>query len=196
MMPTSFRDGTSHHSRPLLRPGSLERVMDGIGGVVDILVIDRPADAVVRASVAIRGIRVHDDEGNSQRFPRPNRSFGRVGRVDDSPLGSRAIRHHVVVEVDARHQRLIVGHPCNEGMTIVRVLEGERIKASGEFLALIISVDHPFFLNLIAWICVLGGEVDVDGTPDLVDECLGQEVASVIEVVDSPARIGWKTEGS
>ena len=149
----------------------------------------------MRASVAICGIRVRDDEGNSQRFPHLNRSFGHVGRVDDSPLGSRAIRHHVMVEVDARHQRLIVGHPCNEGMTIVRVLGGvglfKGIKISGEILALIISVDHPFFLSLAAWICVLGGEEDVNGTPDLVDECLEQDVASVNGVVDSPAQIEW-----
>ena len=52
----------------------------------------------------------------------------------------------------------------------------------GEFLTAIMDADHPFLLCLIAWVRVLGSELDVSRTPDLVDECPCQDVACVIKV--------------
>ena len=93
------------------------------GGIAD-LGVDRLVDVIaIEGADVILGIRVRADDGISRLLDQ-KRTFRRVGRGADS-LGSRAISHDIVFQVDARYQRLIVGHPHHEGLAIVRGLEVE-----------------------------------------------------------------------
>ena len=66
----------------------------------------------------------------------------------------------------------------------------------GEYLTVMIAVYPLVVLHLITPVYVLGGKVNVNGTPDLVDERLGQDVATVVKVDGVPVTIDGRGRGN